>query len=92
MDERVLQVEAQLAEARARTGDFPECSLRDGNTVYYGYPATRESLDELRAVCGRLKAAGALAILVGRYRQTGPANGYPTRYLTVRAVMTEGDW
>lgn len=72
--------------------DWPECSLRDGNTVYYGHPVHPAALEDLRRVCGRLRADGVLAILVGRERDDPPVPGYPGRYLTVRAVMGEEDW
>ena len=70
--------------------DWPEWQLRQGGTAYYGHPVHPADLADIRRVCRRLKADGALAILVGRERDDVP--GYPGRYLTVRATWEEGDW
>jgi hypothetical protein len=90
-EDGVMAVSEETAMDSERD-DWPEGSLRDGGSVYYGHPVHPAALADLRRACRRLVADGALAILVGRERDDPPVPGYPGWYLTVRAVMTEEDW
>ena len=77
---------------RKRWEEWPDGQLHDGGTVVLAHPVYPAALAELRRACGRMRAAGALAILVGRDREPATWPGDPTRFLTVRCVWTEGDW